>query len=104
MPQEVFRKIEEVEREAEKTLAKEKERGRRIIEEAEERKEKILARAKQEGEKKGEELKKELSIQTVKEIRETKEGFQRKKEKIEKESKNNLARAVEFILEKAKQS
>jgi len=27
MPQEVFRKIEEVEREAEKTLAKEKERG-----------------------------------------------------------------------------
>jgi hypothetical protein len=31
MPQEVFRKIEEVEREAEKTLEKEKERGKRII-------------------------------------------------------------------------
>jgi len=103
MPQEVFRKIEEVEREAEKTLGKEKERGKSIIEEAEERKEKILARAKQEGEKEAEELKKELSIQTVKEIREIKEGFQAKKEKIEKESKNNLARAVEFILEKAKQ-
>jgi len=57
MPQEVFKKIEEVEREAEKTLAKEKERRKRIIEEAEERKEKILARAKQEGEKEGEELK-----------------------------------------------
>ena len=104
MPQEVFRKIEEVEREAEKTLAKEKETRKTIIEEAGERKEKILTRAKQEGEKEGEELKKELSIQTDKEIRETKEGFQGKKEKIEKESKDNLARAVEFILEKAKQS
>jgi len=104
MPQEVFRKIEEVEREAERTLEKEKERRKRIIEEAEETKKKILARAKQEGEKEGEELKKELSIQTDKEIGEIKERSQAKKEKIEAGSKNNLAGAVEFILKKAKQS
>ncbi len=103
MSQEVFRRIEQVEREAEKTLEGEKERREKIIAEAEEKKEKIIARARQEGKKKGEELKKELSIRTAKEIGEIKKGFQGKKEEIEKESKNNLARAAEFILEKAKQ-
>ncbi len=104
MPQEVFRKIEQVEREAEKILENEKERSKGIIEEAQETKKTIVASAKQAGQKEGEELKRELSIQTAKEIGEIKEQFQRRKEKIEEEGKRNSARTVEFILEKAKQS
>ncbi len=99
----VFKKIEEAEKRAKESIGEEKKGAEILIDKARKKGEGIIYKAKEEGEKEAKILKEKKEREIELKISRVKGNFLEERKKIEEKGKKNLEKAVEFIVEKAKE-
>lgn len=104
MPEEILKKIEGAEREAEESLKMGKEEGKRIIEEAREKAREILLKGEREGKIEGRRIRDKLLNEAEKESKRTRGEFQVRRRKIEEGGRKRMEKAVRFIVNKAREA